>query len=373
MDRCDVLIVGGGPAGSTCAWKLVEAGLDVVVLDRAAFPRDKVCAGWITPAVLDELRFDESAYRRDGRTMQPITGFRTGVIGHHEVETHYGRTMSYGIRRAEFDAWLLARSGARVAPPAALRSLERADDGWLANGTIACRVVVGAGGHFCPVARQLGAQLGRSEPIVAAQEIEFPLTAAQADDCAALGEVPELYFCDDLAGYGWVFRKGGFLNVGLGRRDTHRLAEHVERFVAWLKAARRVPQAMPDRFAGHAYLVWNRAPRRLVADRALFVGDAAGLAYPESGEGIRPAIESGLLAADTLAAAAGDFGPARLASYEARMRDRFGPREPDSVVDRLPDGLVRFAATHLLGTRWFTRHVVIEHWFLHAKVPALAG
>ena len=53
MDRCDALIIGGGPAGSTCANALVRHGLDVLVLDRKAFPRDKVCAGWITPAVVE--------------------------------------------------------------------------------------------------------------------------------------------------------------------------------------------------------------------------------------------------------------------------------------------------------------------------------
>ena len=53
MTACDVLIVGGGPAGSTCAWKLRRPGLDVVVWDRQTFPRDKVCAGWITPQVVD--------------------------------------------------------------------------------------------------------------------------------------------------------------------------------------------------------------------------------------------------------------------------------------------------------------------------------
>ena len=55
MTRCDVVIAGGGPAGSTCAWKLREAGLDVIVLDAASFPRDKVCAGWITPQVVSEV------------------------------------------------------------------------------------------------------------------------------------------------------------------------------------------------------------------------------------------------------------------------------------------------------------------------------
>ena len=52
---CDVLIVGGGPAGSTCAWQLVRAGLDVLVMDKHNFPRDKVCAGWITPAVGESI------------------------------------------------------------------------------------------------------------------------------------------------------------------------------------------------------------------------------------------------------------------------------------------------------------------------------
>ena len=56
MVTCDVLVIGGGPAGSTCAWKLREAGLDVIVMDRATFPRDKVCGGWITPQVIADLR-----------------------------------------------------------------------------------------------------------------------------------------------------------------------------------------------------------------------------------------------------------------------------------------------------------------------------
>ena len=58
MERADVLIVGGGPAGSSCAEALVAAGRDVLVLDRVAFPRDKACAGWITPDVVSALRLD---------------------------------------------------------------------------------------------------------------------------------------------------------------------------------------------------------------------------------------------------------------------------------------------------------------------------
>src|SRR5580765_6588487 len=113
MDTCDVLIVGGGPAGSSCAWRLRKSGLDVVVLDKQVFPRDKVCGGWITPAVLSELEIDACEYAQR-RVLQPITGFRTGCIGGEMIETTYGATVSYGIRRREFDEYLLRRSGARL-------------------------------------------------------------------------------------------------------------------------------------------------------------------------------------------------------------------------------------------------------------------
>ena len=114
MDTCDVVIVGGGPAGSTCAWRLRQAGLDVVVIDARTFPRDKVCAGWITPQVIDELRLDVDDYAL-GRTFQPITGFRMGLIGRPRRQSNaYGRPVSFGIRRCEFDDYLLRRSQARL-------------------------------------------------------------------------------------------------------------------------------------------------------------------------------------------------------------------------------------------------------------------
>src|SRR5437660_7498937 len=124
MDTCDVLIVGGGPAGSSCAWRLSESGLDVVVLDKQVFPRDKVCGGWITPAVLSELEIDTREYGQR-RMFQPIRGFRTGCIGGEMIDTNYGATVSYGIRRREFDDYLLRRSGARLVEGVDLKTLER--------------------------------------------------------------------------------------------------------------------------------------------------------------------------------------------------------------------------------------------------------
>ncbi len=65
MNTCDVVIVGGGPAGSTCAAVLCQAGLDVLIIDKAVFPRDKVCGGWITVQVVEELGLDVEAYTKE--------------------------------------------------------------------------------------------------------------------------------------------------------------------------------------------------------------------------------------------------------------------------------------------------------------------
>lgn len=113
MENCDVLIIGGGPAGSSCAGKLKRHGIDVVVFDKREFPRQKTCAGWITPPVLEVLDVDPGEYPREN-VFQPITGFRTGMIGGKEIETAYGKTVSYGIRRCEFDDFLLRRCGAKL-------------------------------------------------------------------------------------------------------------------------------------------------------------------------------------------------------------------------------------------------------------------
>ena len=153
MVRCDALIVGGGPAGSTCARILHRAGWNVIVIDRARFPRDKVCAGWVTPGVFRLLELDPADYRATGLTIQEINGFRSSLYGDPPIDTRYATVVSYAIRRFEFDNYLLRRSQAQVIEGAGLTSLERRGGMWIANGKIEARIVVGAGGHFCPVAR----------------------------------------------------------------------------------------------------------------------------------------------------------------------------------------------------------------------------
>ena len=369
MRRADVAIVGGGPAGSSCAWALKQRGFEVRVLDRARFPRHKVCAGWITPGLVASLRLDLADYAR-GRTLQPITGFRTSVIGGREVETTYPHPVSHGILRAEFDTYLLRRSGAEVDEGVAMGALRRDGGEWVIGEDLRAPMLVGAGGHFCPVARRLGAR-GTEDVVVAAQEVEFPMDAHQRAACRVRPEVPELFFCPDLEGYGWCFRKGDVLNVGFGRADAHDFPRRARAFADWLASRGRVPAGVPARWLGHAYLLHDATRPRLVDDGVLLVGDAAGLAYAQSGEGIRPAIESGLLAAETIAAAGGDYRRAQLEGYRDRLRRRFGVGGRRTLP--LPAAWVAALGRTLLARDWFTRRVVIEDWFLHLRTPVLTG
>jgi geranylgeranyl reductase family protein len=371
MHRCDVLIVGAGPAGAAVAWGLRNSGLDVTILEKARFPRDKVCGGWITPAVLDDLQISPAEYS-NGRTLQPITAFRTSIVEGPVVETHYGRPVSYGIRRCEFDHYLALRSRAHIQEDSPLTRLDRSPGGWVANGVVLAPMVVGAGGHFCPVARFVGSRSAH-ETVVAAQEIEFRMDAGQRSSCPVSSEVPELYFCADLRGYGWCFRKGDYLNVGLGRMDRSRLPLHVEAFLDFLRRAGRIPPRTPARLPGHAYLLFGRQ-RRVVGDRFMLVGDAAGTAYPQSGEGIRTAIESGLLAARVILQARGDYRLDRLKEYSGLLEQRFGHSNGDwagRLSAHLPSGAREKIVRTLMASSWFSRNILLDRWFLHAHQSPL--
>lgn len=367
----DVLVIGGGPAGSTLAWALRNTGLNIAIVDKEIFPRQKVCAGWVTPAVMQELDIDLDDYAR-GRVLQPINGFRISQIGHQQVQSNYfGEPVSYGIRRIEFDDYLLHRSNAELITAEAFKHMERTDDGWCVNDRIEAKLVVGAGGHFCPVARAIGAK-GVSELAVAAQEVEFEMTDAQVAACAIDAAVPELFFTPDLKGYGWVFRKGNFLNIGLGREDKHKLSSHVKEFVEYLKRVNKVPSDLPEKFNGHAYLLYPHALRNIIADHVLLIGDAAGLAYPQSGEGIRPAVESALLAARVIEDCHGDYAAIQLQPYLELIEQRYGKRDPEpSFIERLPLGLKQLIASELMKTRWFTKKVVLDRWFLNTHMEPL--
>jgi flavin-dependent dehydrogenase len=336
--------------------------------------------------VVHELDLSLDDYRAS-RVLQPITGFRTGLIDAQPVETDYATTVSYAIRRCEFDDYLLRRSGVRLELGWAVSTVQFSNDGgWRVtasradgNGAHAtleatAPMLVGAGGHFCPIARAVSPPRSRVEPIVAAQEVEFEMSTTQEEACLVSGRVPEIYLSRDLAGYGWMVRKDRFLNVGFGRLGTAHLKTHVAAFVESLDRIGRLPPGTPRKWGGHSYLLYDTTPRPFAGSGVLLVGDAAGLAYGQSGEGIRPAIESGLIAAETIMEAHGDYGAVRLHPYADRLTARFGVRRGRRDVIRLLPAVVRDATvSRLLASRWFSRRFLLDRWFLHRDLLPLAA
>jgi flavin-dependent dehydrogenase len=119
---------------------------------------------------------------------------------------------------------------------------------WIVNDAIRAPLLVGAGGSGCPVARMLNGT-GRGRPLVVAREAEADVSAAGGDAITGEPQVPELFFCGDLQGYGWCVRKGDYLNVGLGRFD---------------------PRSLPARRSGSCL-----SSRRPAGFRRIFRGDGA--------------------------------------------------------------------------------------------------
>lgn len=336
----DVIVVGGGPAGSACAAHLAAAGVSVVVLDRSAFPRDKVCGDFVGPAALVELKAlgvtDEPGYARTNKIRDAALHLDGKPLIVRELPVldglpSYGRT----IPRLTLDGWVLAaarRAGATVVERAKVTVVERDADGVTVRADIdgrpaqwRGRLVVGADGSSSLTARTLrGDAPPKDDRIMAVRIYVAGITGPQ--------DQADLYFNgDSFPGYYWLFPTGGGeANLGLGMLlstippSTEGLRDLLLRLCAGDAAlARRLGGAEPTgRVVGWPLTTYN--PRlALVHDRAVLVGDAAGLINPLNGEGIQYALQSGRWAAATIldALTAGDLSAARLRPYQRRVAD----------------------------------------------------
>ncbi len=291
MRSCDVLVVGGGPAGSTAAWRLCRDGADVIVLDQEAFPRLKLCAGWITPEVLRDLRFDPADYPHRFMTFEHLRVHFRGL-------QFRVRCTQHSIRRYEFDAWLLERSGAPLLRHR-VREIRRDGEDWIIDESFRCRYLIGAGGTRCPVYRQLfrGHHTRARELQAATLEHEFPYDWHDGD-C-------HLWFFErGLPGYAWYVPKAnGFLNVGIGgmaqrlKGSADDIQAHWSRFTTMLEQG--LVRGGDWRASGYSYYLHAPGGTGRIGN-AFITGDAAGLATRDLCEGIGPAVRSGLRAAEAI-------------------------------------------------------------------------
>jgi flavin-dependent dehydrogenase len=313
----DVVIVGGGPAGSSCARWLTRAGARVAIIDRAEFPRVKLCAGWLSAPIWDALALTPRDYSGG---LWPWNTCHVRYRGRdHAIDVR-----GWFIRRYELDDFLLRSCGADLYLGRQVKSIERDADGLWSVGDLRARHLVGAGGTHCPVARIVAPLRPRGPVGVQEHEFRTDLGAVARTRLGDDGE-PELLLHDDLRGYAWNVPKSDWLNVGVGTVDPTEVRDAWRRARDYFRAAGHVPEEASDALEhvkGHSYYLFDPAhlERAVAIDPALpggayLVGDSLGLAQPLTAEGILPAVVSGRTLAEAIVAGDAASYPRRLAAH----------------------------------------------------------
>jgi flavin-dependent dehydrogenase len=292
MTESEIIIVGGGPAGSACAWRLKQSDRNVLILDREEFPRLKLCAGWITPKVFKNLNLGPEEYPHSLITFRKLIFYFNG-------KKLPIPTRQYSIRRHEFDLWLLKRSEANFRHHQ-VSQIRESKGFYVIDDLYRCKYLVGAGGTYCPVYKTMFKEISpRTQSLlITSMEEEF-VYSYKDKNCY-------LWFYDnELPGYSWYVPKGnGYLNVGIGgnfralRERNETIKDHWNLFIKKLDEKGLVQDRS---FRARGYNYYLRKKNNVGQfGKTFIVGDAAGLATKDMGEGIGPAIKSGLLAADAI-------------------------------------------------------------------------
>ncbi|MFL5385878.1 MAG: NAD(P)/FAD-dependent oxidoreductase [Longimicrobiaceae bacterium] len=358
----EVVVVGAGPAGSTTAARLASAGHDVLLLDRAEFPRRKPCAECVNPAGVQALHrlgaWDAVAAAGPAR----LDGWRIAAVGRGGFDGRYPEAArGIGIPRETLDAILVrhaAESGAEVRTGLRVTDLLRDARGAVTGvrvqseggeREIGARLVVGADGLRSVVLRRLG--LLRRRPKL--RKLALTAHVSGFDGVAGRGEV---HVSGPGACLGIAAVGGGLANVTCvvpGGRADEVSGDAAGYFDAALErygfgGLSRVDEVM-------ATGPFDCPVRSAVADGALLVGDAAGYFDPFTGQGIFRALRGGELAAEAASTAlrAGDTSARALARYERARRRAFGPGERmQHVVETFVSRPALLAAV----SRRFTAH-----------------
>ena len=349
----DVIIVGAGPAGSAAACHLARAGLDVLVLEKSSFPREKVCGDGLTPHAVRELR--ALGIDLDGPGWFPTKGIRFIGAG-RRLDLDWPDVPGYTRTRSDLDD-ILARqavsAGAtllentKVTAPIVTKG--RVTGVRTQTGTHRARVVIAADGASSRLAVALGLRPSRNRPIGIAGRRYFH-SPRHTD--------PYLEIWLDLApaGYGWIFGMGdGTCNVGVAllRTDHPDYRRLLHRWLATLPPTWGLTDANATGPLRGAALPMGFSRRPHYVPGLLLVGDSGGMVNPFNGEGIAYALEAGRLAAEVITTAASSPFPERtLRGYPSVLAHANGaPFTLGRAVTRALDDprIMRLATRHGLS------------------------
>ena len=310
MARFDLIVIGAGPAGSTAARVAAGLGLRVALVDKARFPRDKLCGGAVTGR---GLRYYAEAFGqpRPDVPFRDISAITFGADGADLATLPEVPPVHLTMRRA-FDAALVAQAlAAGAADYTGCRYSALDPDGvslTIDGQVLQAELLVAADGVNSSVARQLYGSAFDKDRIGFALEVERPETGTHQELRIDFGAVAN--------GYGWQFPKVGGVTVGIGgqmrRNEDFRTA--LDRYLTQLG----LPGDSPVKGQFLPFGEVRRQPRGL---RLVFAGDAAGLVDPVTGEGIAYAMRSGDRAARAAAEVLAQGAPRRFSrAYGRRMR-----------------------------------------------------
>jgi geranylgeranyl reductase family protein len=337
----DVLIAGAGPAGAACALQLAQSNLSVCIVDKASFPRDKICGDAISIDVASQLGklpagLSESFLACERKVSSYGIRLFSPNRSHLDIPIVSAAEPGYVCERIDFDNLLVQKvktiPNVTFVENCGIESLVSGLDGVSLKtnlGTIRARVVVGADGAYSAVAKALGARSGR-EHYSAGLRVYYENVSFPGD-----GNFIELHFFRELLpGYLWVFPlPGNKANVGLGMLSSMVSAKKLNMKKILGELIHRDP-SLQERFKdarplenvkGYGLPLGSKK-RSLSGNRLLLVGDAASLIDPVTGEGIANAIRSGRVAGDHIMRSfvADDFSAAFNRKYDKEIYRRLG-------------------------------------------------
>ncbi|MGW7492853.1 geranylgeranyl reductase family protein [Streptomyces luteogriseus] len=354
-NTADVIVVGAGPAGSTTAYHLAKAGLDVLLLEKTEFPREKVCGDGLTPRAVKQLvamgiDISEEAGWLRNKGLRIIGGGVRLQLDWPDLASF----PDYGLvrKRDDFDEQL-----ARNAQKAGARLFERCNVGApildertgritgvhaklgeeKREVTFRAPLVVAADGNSTRLSLAMGLHRREDRPMGVAVRTYFTSPRHEDDYLESWLELWDRRGAEDrlLPGYGWIFGMGdGTSNVGLGvlnTSDSFKELDWREVLKAWCASMPEDWGYTPDNMTGPIRgaalpMAFNRQPH--YTKGLLLVGDAGGLVNPFNGEGIAYAMESGQIAADVIVQANARPTPASrelaLQRYPRVLKDTYG-------------------------------------------------